>query len=77
MRKTVDLEEYGQKLCKSTQLDYCELYIEVVNGGEAPLDVTLTLLTRDAIVELKDGFWESFPIKEMTSSFHFYFLPKH
>lgn len=33
IRQTVDLEEYGKKLCKSTQIDYCELYVELINNG--------------------------------------------
>lgn len=39
--------------------------------------MTLTLMVRDAIIELKDGIWNSFKETEVSKTTHFYFLPKH
>ncbi len=42
------------------------------------VDFSLTLLSRNAVIELKDGIWQSFPSNYMmatTSSFYFY--PRH
>ena len=41
------------------------------------LDVTLTLMVRDAIMELKDGFWNSFRETQISKTTRFYFMPKH
>lgn len=41
------------------------------------VDFTLTLLAKDAILELKDGIWQSFPANEVMTSSSFYFYPKH
>lgn len=29
------------------------------------------------MIELKDGIWQSYAVNDVTSSSHFYFLPKH
>lgn len=42
------------------------------------VDFSLTLLSRNAIIELKDGIWQSFPSNYMMStSSSFYFYPRH
>jgi hypothetical protein len=41
------------------------------------LDVTITLLIKDSIIELKDGIWNTYPINNIAKTNHFYFLPKH
>ncbi len=41
------------------------------------IDVTITLVTENSIIELKDGIWQSYAVNDVTSSSHFYFLPKH
>ena len=47
------------------------------NLEKAEVDITLTHLVQDSIIELKDGIWQSFPLSVTTSSTHFYFAPKH
>lgn len=44
---------------------------------DVEVDVTITLLTTDVIIELKDGIWQNYDINEAASTAHFYFLPKH
>ena len=41
------------------------------------LDVTLTLVLRDSVLELQDGRWSSFKTTEVSKTTHFYFLPQH
>ena len=44
---------------------------------EVEADVTITLMVRDVVIELKDGVWQTYDINEAASTAHFYFLPKH
>lgn len=44
---------------------------------EVEVDVTITLMLQNSIVELKDGIWQNYQTNLVTSSSHFYFLPKH
>ncbi len=41
------------------------------------VDVTITLLVTDSVIELKDGIWQTDDINEAAATAHFYFLPKH
>jgi hypothetical protein len=41
------------------------------------VDLTITLLTRNSVIELKDGIWQSYSENTIISSAHFYFYPKH
>ena len=41
------------------------------------LDITITLMMRDSVIELRDGMWSSFRETEVSKTTHFYFLPKH
>ena len=41
------------------------------------IDITLTLMIKDSVIELKDGVWNSFKETEITKTSHFYFMPKH
>lgn len=34
-------------------------------------------MVSDAIVELKDGIWQTYDINQAAATAHFYFLPKH
>lgn len=40
-------------------------------------DITVTLMIKDAIIELKDGIWQNYATTLTSASSHFYFLPKH
>ena len=41
------------------------------------VDFNLVLYTKNAIIELKDGIWESYPATQMMTSSSFYFYPRH
>ena len=41
------------------------------------VDLTLTLMIKDSIIEIKDGIWNSFKETEVAKTTHFFFLPKH
>lgn len=44
---------------------------------EVEVDITLTLMMRYSIIELKDGIWQSFLEGTIASDANFYFYPKH
>lgn len=39
------------------------------------IDITLTLLVKDSVIELKDGLWQTYAINTVAKTSHFYFLP--
>ncbi len=41
------------------------------------IDITVTLIMENSVIELKDGIWQNYDINKAASSTHFYFLPKH
>jgi hypothetical protein len=41
------------------------------------VDITITLMVHNSIIELKDGIWQSYSENAMAASAHFYFYPKH
>jgi hypothetical protein len=65
-----------EKLC-GEEVNDCELFLRLENKMDVEADVTLTLMVSDAVVELKDGIWQTYDVNEAASSAHFYFLPKH
>lgn len=44
---------------------------------EMEIDISLTLMSKDSIIELKDGIWETYALNSVASSSHFYFFPHH
>lgn len=42
-----------------------------------PVDIAITLLLSDSIIELKEGVWQSYSSNSVAETSHFYFLPKH
>lgn len=41
------------------------------------IDITITLIVRNSIIELKDGIWQSYSENSLINTAHFYFYPKH
>ena len=41
------------------------------------VEVSMTLLTADSVMELKDGVWETFKVDDLLVNTHFYFVPLH
>jgi hypothetical protein len=58
--EVVDLKEAASELCKDQMAENCELFVRLRNKMGVELDITLTLMMRDSIIELKDGIWNSF-----------------
>ena len=50
-----------QKLC-GQQIKDCEIFVRIWNKMEVEADVTLTLMVRDVVIELKDGVWQTYDI---------------
>jgi hypothetical protein len=42
---------------------------------EIEIDITVTLLVKDSVIELKDGLWQTYAINTIARTSHFYFLP--
>ena len=40
------------------------------------LDLTLTLLVKDSVIELKDGIWQTYQSGTIADTAHFFYLPK-
>lgn len=47
----------------------------MVNNMDIEIDITLTLLVKDSVIELKDGLWQTYAINTIAKTSHFYFLP--
>lgn len=56
----LDLEDVSKELCEEEGEADCQIFLRVVNTMDIEIDITLTLLVRDAIIELKDGLWQSY-----------------
>jgi hypothetical protein len=41
------------------------------------VNLQLTLLSTNSIIELHDGLWQFFPEELTSATTHFYFFPKH
>ena len=39
------------------------------------VDIAITLMSRDAVVELKDGIWQGFDMNSVAKTAHFFFYP--
>jgi hypothetical protein len=64
-------------LCKENAGENCELFVRMINKMEVEIDITVTLMIKETIIELKDGIWGSYQINKVAENTHFYFLPKN
>ena len=39
------------------------------------IEVTITLLVKDSVIELKDGLWQTYALNTVAQTSHFYLLP--
>ena len=51
--------------------------MRVYNKMSIEVDFTITLYARNAVIELKDGIWQSFPADLVMATSSFYFYPRH
>ena len=73
----LDLKTVAETLCKGKEGTNCELFVRVKNQMSSDQDVTITLMLKESVIELKDGIWNYFKINEVAENTHFYFFPKH
>ena len=55
----------------------CEVYISIQNNNKQKVDLTITVLMNNSIIELKPGVWQRYEMTSVTSSNHFYFYPNN
>jgi hypothetical protein len=55
------LKEISSVLCQEEGADSCEIFLRITNKMDIEVDISVTLLMRNAVVELKDGIWQAFP----------------
>ena len=41
------------------------------------IDITITLMTKHSVIELKDGLWQTFSLNSVAETSHFFFYPQH
>lgn len=73
----VDIQQVAKDLCKSKAGENCELFLRLSNKMSVVIDITVTLMVKDSIIELKDGIWNSYQINAIAENTNFYFLPKN
>ena len=71
----IDIEQYAEELCNFEESDICDLFFELTSHTPDRVDITLTLLTNNTVIELKPGIWQGFEMASLTASSHFYFIP--
>lgn len=72
----LNLKDVSELLCEKAGSTKCEIFLKIVNSMKMELDITLTLMLQDSVIELKDGIWQKFGINSVAETTHFYFLPK-
>ena len=75
----LQLDDVADEVCltASESTENCELFLQIKNNMEMEIDISLTLMSKHAIIELKEGIWETYALNSIASSSHFYFLPHH
>ena len=41
------------------------------------VDIAITLMSRHAVIELKDGIWQGFDMNSVAKTAHFFFYPQN
>ena len=72
----LSLEEIASELCKEEGELSCEVFVTLSNAMDVEVDVVITLLVKNSVIELKEGIWQSFMANAIASTLHFYFMPK-
>lgn len=59
----LNLNDVAKQLCQSVDDDdICEIMMDLQNQMEIEIDVAITLMSRNTILELKDGLWQSYSV---------------
>ena len=73
----LQLKDVSEALCVTEGSEQCEIFVKIINTMDSEVDLTLNLMVKNSIVELKDGIWQSYAENAIASSSNFYFYPKH
>jgi hypothetical protein len=73
----LDLKHASTILCSKEAQTSCEIFLLLKNEMDVEIDLTITLMTRNSIIELKDGLWQSYLENTIASEAYFFFYPKH
>lgn len=73
----LDLKMAALNLCSREGEESCEIFLLLNNEMEVEVDITITLMMRYSIIELKDGIWQSYLEATVAKDAYFYFYPKH
>lgn len=46
------------------------------NNMDIEIDIAITLMSRNSIIELKDGVWQGFDLSTIAKTAHFFFYPQ-
>lgn len=74
---TLNLKDVSEELCQEEGEVTCEIFVRIANSMDVEVDLTLTLIVKDSVIELKDGLWQSYAINEIAQTAHFYFVPRN
>lgn len=58
----LDIIQPAKQLCEEKSGENCELFVRLTNKMAVEIDLTVTLMIKDSIIELKDGIWNSYKI---------------
>ena len=72
----LNLKDVSEELCHEEGQNQCEIFLRIANTMDREIDLTLTLMVKDSVIELKDGIWQTYSINSVAKTSHFYFLPK-
>ena len=74
-----DLSLISEDLCEENGEDgqNCEIFMYLRNQMAIEIDIAITLITRDSVIELKDGIWQNFNLNGVAKTSHFFFHPHH
>jgi hypothetical protein len=56
----LQLKDVSEALCKSEGAEQCEIFVKIINTMDSEVDLTLNLMVKNSIIELKDGIWQSY-----------------
>ena len=73
------MNEIADEVClaKGESTENCQLWIRLENKMEMQIDITITLMTKHSVIELRDGLWQTFALNSVAETSHFFFIPQH
>ena len=74
----LDLNDFSEKLCINSGEGEtnCELFMILYNNMDKEVDISITLMGRNEVIEMQTGLWQSFDLHSVAKTAHFYYSPK-